>query len=67
VSQEDRAPAPLCSWTSAWRGGFLLVLCLELVCKREFGSLFLQLGKLVLVLGHLLESGLDELALHVGD
>jgi len=49
------------------RRWFLLVLCLELVCKREFGSLFLQLGKLVLVLGHLLESGLDELALHVGD
>jgi len=46
---------------------FLLVFGLELVCEREFGSLFLELGKLVLVFGDLLECGLDELALHVRD
>jgi len=44
---------------------FLLVFGLELVCERKFGSLFLELGKLVLVFGDLLECGLDELALHV--
>ena len=38
---------------------------LELVGKSELGSLLLQLSKLVLVLGDLLEGGLDELALHV--
>jgi len=48
-----------------WLG--LLVLSLELVSKGKFGGLLLQLGEFVLVLGHLLESGLDELALHVGD
>ena len=46
---------------------FLLVLCFELVCERKLGGLFLELGELVLVLGHLLEGGLDELALHVRD
>jgi len=40
---------------------------LELVGKSELGSLLLQLGKLVLVLGDLLEGRLDELALHVTD
>jgi len=43
----------------------LLVLSLELVCKGEFGGLLLQLGELVLILGHLFQCGLDELALHV--
>jgi len=38
---------------------------LELVGEGELGSLLLQLGELVLVLGHLLEGGLDELASHV--
>merc|ERR1719500_302604 len=40
---------------------------LELVGKGKLGSLLLQLGKLVLVLGDLLQGGLDELALHVTD
>merc|ERR1712140_18929 len=40
---------------------------LELVGKSKLGSLLLQLGKLVLVLGDLLEGRLDELALHVAD
>jgi len=43
----------------------LLVFGLELVCERELGSLFLELGKFVFVLGDLLEGGLDEFALHV--
>jgi len=45
----------------------LLVLGFELVREGELGSLFLELGKLVFVLGDLLEGGLDELALHVRD
>jgi len=45
----------------------LLVLGFELVREGEFGGLFLELGKLVFVLGDLLEGGLDELALHVRD
>merc|ERR1719320_965488 len=40
---------------------------LQLVGKSKLGSLFLELGKLVVVFGHLLEGGLDELALHVTD
>jgi len=40
---------------------------LELVGEGELGGLLLQLGKLVLVLADLLQGGLDELALHVGD
>jgi len=40
---------------------------LELVGKSELGSLLLQFGELVLVLGDLLEGRLDELALHVTD
>merc|ERR1719206_654178 len=40
---------------------------LQLVGKSKLGSLFLELGKLVFVFGHLLEGGLDELALHVTD
>ena len=43
----------------------LLVLSLELVSKGKLSSLLLQLGELILVFGHLLESGLDKLALHV--
>jgi len=39
----------------------------QLVGEGELGSLLLQLGELVLVLGDLLESGFDELALHVTD
>ena len=38
---------------------------LELVGEGKLGGLLLQLGKLVLVLAHLLQGGLDELALHV--
>ena len=44
-----------------------LVLGLELVGEGKLGGLLLELGELVLVLGHLLEGGLDELALHVAD
>merc|ERR1712002_490308 len=40
---------------------------LQLVGKSKLGSLLLQFGKFVLVFGHLLEGGLDELALHVTD
>ena len=36
-----------------------------MVGKGKLGSLLLQLGELVLVLGDLLQGGLDELALHV--
>merc|ERR1711862_341055 len=43
----------------------LLVLSLELVSKGKLSSLLLQLGELILVFGHLLEGGLDKLALHV--
>ena len=45
----------------------LLVLGLQLVGEGKLGGLLLQLGELVLVLGDLLEGGLHELALHVGD
>ena len=45
----------------------LLVLRLELIGEGKLGGLLLQLGELVLVLGDLLEGGLHELALHVGD
>jgi len=38
---------------------------LELVGEGELGGLLLELGELVFVLGHLLESGLNELASHV--
>ena len=44
---------------------FLLFGLFELVTEVEFGGLLLKLGELVLVLGHLLEGRLDELALHV--
>merc|ERR1719193_2998768 len=39
---------------------------LQLVGERKLGRLLLQLGELVLVLAHLLQCRLDELALHVG-
>jgi len=45
----------------------LLVLGLQLVGEGKLGGLLLQLGELVLVLGHLFQRGLDELALHVAD
>ena len=45
----------------------LLVLGLQLVGEGKLGGLLLQLGELVLVLGHLFQRGLDELALHVTD
>ena len=45
----------------------LLVLRLELIGEGKLGGLLLQLGELVLVLGDLLEGGLHELALHIGD
>ena len=43
----------------------LTLLGLELVGEGKLGRLLLELGELVLVLGHLLEGRLDELALHV--
>merc|ERR1711992_241641 len=42
-----------------------ILLRLQLVGECELCGLLLQLGELVLVLGDLLEGGLDELALHV--
>jgi len=45
----------------------LLVLGLQLVGEGEFRRLLLQLGEFILVLGHLLQRRLDELALHVAD
>jgi len=39
---------------------------LQLVGERKLGGLLLQLGKLVLVLAHLFQGRLNELALHVG-
>merc|ERR1712226_1455230 len=47
--------------------GDLALGLLQLVGKGKLGSLLLQLGELVLVLGDLLQGGLDELALHVTD
>jgi len=38
---------------------------LQLVGEGKFGCLLLKFGKLVLILGDLLQCGLDELALHV--
>merc|ERR1712241_1394852 len=57
-------------FVSAVLGMFLkllihILLRLQLVGECELGGLLLQLGELVLVLGDLLEGGLDELALHV--
>ena len=42
---------------------FLLFGLFELVTEVEFGGLLLKLGELVLVLGHLLQSGLDAVKL----
>merc|ERR1712241_918453 len=57
-------------FVSAVLGMFLkllihILLRLQLVGECELGGLLLQLGELVLVLGDLLEGGLDELSLHV--
>lgn len=41
------------------QGELLLLDDLQLVAEVEFGRLLLQLGEFVLVLGHLLERGLD--------
>jgi len=41
------------------------LLLLQLVGEGKLGSLFLKFSKFILVLGHLLEGRLDELALHV--
>merc|ERR1711973_720017 len=46
---------------------YLALGLLQLVGEGKLGGLLLELGKLVLVLADLLEGGLDELALHVGD
>ncbi len=40
-------------------GELLLLDGLQLVAEVELGGLLLQLGELVLVLGHLLQGGLD--------
>lgn len=42
-----------------FQGEFLLFDNLELVAEVEFGGLLLQLGEFVLVLGDLLQRGLD--------
>merc|ERR1719291_208386 len=59
-------PLPWYAVSHGYEGGSGLALgLLQLVGKGELGCLLLQLGELVLVLGDLLEGGLDELALHV--
>merc|ERR1712095_127945 len=61
-------PLPWYAVSHGYEGGSGLALgLLQLVGKGELGCLLLQLGELVLVLGDLLEGGLDELALHVTD
>ena len=51
-------PPPLYAVSHGYEGGSGLALgLLQLVGKGELGCLLLQLGELVLVLGHLLEGG----------
>merc|ERR1719500_1945724 len=59
--------ALVCCQSWLRRRGDLALGLLQLVGKGKLGSLLLQLGELVLVLGDLLQGGLDELALHVTD
>ena len=59
--------ALVCCQSWLRRRGDLAPGLLQLVGKGKLGSLLLQLGELVLVLGDLLQGGLDELALHVTD
>merc|ERR1711872_974661 len=57
-------PLPWYAVSHGYEGGSGLALgLLQLVGKGELGCLLLQFGELVLVLGDLLEGGLDELAL----
>merc|ERR1712203_953378 len=61
-------PPPLYAVSHGYGGrGDLALGLLQLVGKGKLGRLLLQLGELVLVLGDLLQGGLDELALHVTD
>ena len=61
-------PPPLYAVSHGYGGrGDLALGLLQLVGKGKLGRLLLQLGELVLVLGDLLQGGLDELALHVAD
>merc|ERR1740129_2093138 len=59
------ATALVCCQSWLRRRGDLALGLLQLVGEGKLGSLLLQLGELVLVLGDLLQGGLDELALHV--
>jgi len=49
------------------RSSLRSLLGLQLIGESKLGCFLLKLGKFVLILGHLLEGGLDELALHVTD
>merc|ERR1711915_441383 len=49
------------------RSSLRSLLGLQLISESKLGGFLLKLGKFVLILGHLLEGGLDELALHVTD
>merc|ERR1711970_533798 len=66
-SAKKAATALVCCQSWLRRRGDLALGLLQLVGKGKLGSLLLQLGELVLVLGDLLQGGLDELALHVTD
>merc|ERR1712080_242188 len=71
--QEALSCTPTVTWSTTpqpqgpWADRHLLVLGLQLVGEGELRRLLLQLSELVLVLGHLLQRRLDELALHVAD
>merc|ERR1711915_908707 len=47
------------------RSSLRSLLGLQLISESKLGGFLLKLGKFALILGHLLEGGLDELALHV--
>ena len=66
-SAKKATTALVCCQSWLRRRGDLALGLLQLVGKGKLGSLLLQLGELVLVLGDLLQGGLDELALHVTD
>merc|ERR1740122_548023 len=64
-AKKKAATALVCCQSWLRRREDLALGLLQLVGKGKLGSLLLELGELVLVLGDLLEGGLDELALHV--
>merc|ERR1740122_847175 len=66
-AKKKAATALVCCQSWLRRRGELALGLLQLVGEGKLGGLLLQLGELVLVLGDLLQGGLDELALHVTD